>query len=142
MGWECAKWEPSGWPRAARLARKSWSTISRRATSRNWRNKTFYHRDTEFTEKEKQSKKREIDLMIGFKIKIQCRSSRTLCPLWLNLLLVVVCFGLSSCAEMAKDMGLDEEPDIQQRAGLTGTAANPAVLDPFKKYNLVMAGNE
>ena len=56
--------------------------------------------------------------------------------------LSVVILGLSSCAEMAKDMGLDEEPDIQQRAGLTGTMANPAVLDPFKKYNLVMAANE
>ena len=47
-----------------------------------------------------------------------------------------------SCAEVARDMGLEEVPDIQLRAGLSGTEDHPATLDPFKKYNLVMAANE
>src|SRR5260221_3113075 len=59
-----------------------------------------------------------------------------------GVLLSVVALSLSSCAEVAKDMGLDEVPDFEQRAGLAGTQDNPAVLDPFKKYNLVMAANE
>lgn len=50
--------------------------------------------------------------------------------------------GLCSCAEVAKDMGLDEVPDVEQRAGTGGTADNPSILDPFKTYNLVMAANE
>jgi hypothetical protein len=49
---------------------------------------------------------------------------------------------LSSCAEIGRDMGLEDVPDIQLRAGITGTQNNPVVLDPFKKYNLVMAANE
>jgi hypothetical protein len=53
---------------------------------------------------------------------------------------VALCLG--SCAQVARDMGLEEVADIDQRAGVTGTQARPAVLDPFKKYNLVMAANE
>jgi hypothetical protein len=50
--------------------------------------------------------------------------------------------GLVSCGEVARDMGLENVPDIKLRDGLTGTQDNPAVLDPFKTYNLVMAANE
>ena len=35
-----------------------------------------------------------------------------------------------------------EETDMEQRAGITGTENNPTPLDPFKKYDLVMAANE
>jgi hypothetical protein len=59
---------------------------------------------------------------------------------WVVLSVASLC--LSSCAEVGRDMGLEEIPDIQQRAGLTGTANQPAVLDPFKKYEIVMAANE
>jgi hypothetical protein len=60
----------------------------------------------------------------------------------LLVLLSVVTLSLVSCAEVAKDMGLDEVPDVEQRAGLTGTRDNPGMLDPFKTYNLVLAANE
>ena len=60
----------------------------------------------------------------------------------LFVLLSVVALSLVSCAEVAKDMGLDQVSDIEQRAGLDGTKDNPGVLDPFKTYNLVMAANE
>ena len=54
---------------------------------------------------------------------------------------MVVLFSVS-CAEMARDMGIDDVSDVQLRSGLTGSMSNPAVLDPFKKYDLVMAANE
>jgi hypothetical protein len=54
---------------------------------------------------------------------------------------VAVVFSLS-CAEMARDMGIDDVTDVQMRSGLTGTQNNPAALDPFKKYELVMTANE
>jgi len=50
--------------------------------------------------------------------------------------------GLSSCAEVAKDMGFDVPSDMEQRTGPAGTQNDPAVLDPFQKYNFVMAANE
>jgi hypothetical protein len=75
--------------------------------------------------------------------KSHCRTLRTLCPLWFNLFLAVTfCLGLSSCSGIARDMGMEEAPDLQQRAGITGTVDNPTPLDPFKKYELVMAANE
>lgn len=43
---------------------------------------------------------------------------------------------------MAKDMGLQQSTDLEQRMGITGTAENPAVIDPFDRYDLVMAANE
>src|SRR6185295_14980609 len=55
----------------------------------------------------------------------------------------VVALLLTSCAEVQRDMGLvDDPPDIQQRSGPTGNEDKPAILDPFKKYDLVMAGDE
>src|SRR5579859_6763783 len=50
--------------------------------------------------------------------------------------------SLCSCAEISKDVGLDEVPDIEQREGPTGTLDQPFALDPFQKYNLVMAAHE
>ncbi len=58
------------------------------------------------------------------------------------VVLSVAALGLSSCAGVGQEMGLETVPDIEQRAGLMGTQDNPAVLDPFKKYTLVMAANE
>ena len=58
------------------------------------------------------------------------------------LIAAVLLLGLSSCSEMAKDIGLDHVPDLQQRSGPVGTLDNPAVLDPFKKYDFVMAADE
>lgn len=52
------------------------------------------------------------------------------------------CVGLSSCAGIARDIGLDNPSDLQQREGPTGTLDNPAPLDPFQRYDLVMAANE
>ncbi len=63
----------------------------------------------------------------------------------MKLRLFITALGLlllPSYAEMGRDMGLVNQPDIQQRTGLTGTQDNPAPLDPFKKYSLVMAANE
>jgi len=62
--------------------------------------------------------------------------------LLLFFILSVALFGLSSCAEVAKDMGFDVPSDIEQRTGPAGTQNDPAVLDPFQKYNFVMAANE
>jgi len=65
---------------------------------------------------------------------------------WLRLALClcvsVVILSLSSCSEVVSDIGLEQVPDIQQRKGPTGTVDQPAVLDPFKRYDLVMAANE
>jgi hypothetical protein len=60
------------------------------------------------------------------------------------LYFVLVCglFALSSCAEMAHDMGIDGDTDVQLRSGIKGTPKDPAALDPFKRYDLVMAANE
>ena len=49
---------------------------------------------------------------------------------------------LGSCAEVARDMGIDDSPDIELRSGLMGTQSNPVSLDPFKRYDLIMAANE
>jgi len=56
--------------------------------------------------------------------------------------MVAVLMGAVSCTEIARDMGLEEVADVELRSGLTGTAINPAPLDPFKRYDLVMAANE
>ena len=47
-----------------------------------------------------------------------------------------------SCAGVGRDLGMEEVPDIDLREGVKGSQQNPTVLDPFKKYNLVMAANE
>jgi hypothetical protein len=39
-------------------------------------------------------------------------------------------------------VGLDQVPDIEQREGPRGTLNDPAILDPFQKYSLVMAAGE
>lgn len=54
----------------------------------------------------------------------------------------VVLLILPSCFGLDHDMGLVEVPDLQQRDGITGTEANPTPLDPFKRYDLVMAADE
>jgi hypothetical protein len=67
---------------------------------------------------------------------------RSIFRIFLSLCACVAALGLSSCAEVAKDMGLDQPTDVEQRSGLTGTSDNPATLDPFQQYDLVMAANE
>lgn len=70
-------------------------------------------------------------------------TQRNLYILWFNLVLFLgLSLGLSSCFGIDRDMGLAHVPDIQQREGITGTQANPTPLDPFKRYDLVMAANE
>ncbi len=49
---------------------------------------------------------------------------------------------LASCAEVARDMGLSNPTDIEQRVGPTGTPDQPAALDPFERYDLVLAADE
>jgi hypothetical protein len=39
-------------------------------------------------------------------------------------------------------MGIDDSPEVELRAGPTGTQTNPSPLDPFKRYDLIMAANE
>lgn len=56
--------------------------------------------------------------------------------------LSAVSLGLVSCFGLDRDMGLVKLPDLQQRSGITGTQADPAPLDPFKRYDLVMAADE
>jgi len=63
-------------------------------------------------------------------------------PLCVYLCVSVVPLFLVSCAEMGRDMEIDGATDVQIRSGLTGTQEAPAVLDPFKRYDLVMAANE
>lgn len=60
--------------------------------------------------------------------------------IYLCLLSVFLC--LSSCAEMGRDMGIEDVTEVEMRSGLTGTSAKPGVIDPFQKYELVMAANE
>jgi len=60
----------------------------------------------------------------------------------LGLVLALALLGLSSCAEVAKDMGLDVPSDAEQRTGPAGTENEPVFLDPFQKYDFVMAANE
>jgi hypothetical protein len=55
---------------------------------------------------------------------------------------ILVILILTSCAEMARDMGIDDVTEVQMRSGLTGTQKDPAELDPFKRYDLVMTANE
>lgn len=54
----------------------------------------------------------------------------------------VVLMTLPSCFGLDRDMGFVQVPDLQQRDGITGTEDNPTPLDPFKRYDLVMAANE
>jgi hypothetical protein len=54
----------------------------------------------------------------------------------------VVIFGCVSCFGLDKDMGLTETPDLELREGPRGTLDDPAPLDPFKRYDLVLAANE
>ena len=62
--------------------------------------------------------------------------------LLLLALLSAVSWGLASCAGIARDVGIDEGPDLEQRSGAAGTQENPFPLDPFQKYELVMAADE
>lgn len=56
--------------------------------------------------------------------------------------LLLLSLGLVSCRTLGTDLGLVRLSDIQQREGLTGTQSAPAVLDPFKRYDLVLAADE
>ncbi len=49
---------------------------------------------------------------------------------------------LTSCSELSKELGGGPSSAMDQKQGITGTFQNPAVMDPFKKYDLVMAGDE
>jgi hypothetical protein len=57
-------------------------------------------------------------------------------------ILLFLSLGLTSCRTLGTDLGFVHLTDIQQREGPTGTLAQPAPLDPFKSYDLVMAANE
>jgi hypothetical protein len=70
------------------------------------------------------------------------KNKRILFLISVYLCLSVVILFSGSCAEMARDMGIDGATDVQLRSGLTGTLNSPASLDPFKRYDLVMAANE
>ena len=65
-----------------------------------------------------------------------------LLPWRLGVLAVLLSLGLTSCFGLDRDMGLAQVPDLQQKEGITGTQDNPTPLDPFKRYDLVMASNE
>lgn len=56
--------------------------------------------------------------------------------------LSLMALSLASCAEVARDMGLSNPTDLEQRVGPTGTADQPAALDPFEHYDLVLAADE
>jgi len=58
------------------------------------------------------------------------------------LLMATVPFFLASCAEVAKEMGLENPTDLEMRSGPMGTPAEPVTLDAFKKYPLVLAGED
>src|SRR6185503_5388581 len=59
-----------------------------------------------------------------------------------RLFFLVAILSLCSCAEVARDMGIDDSPDIELRSGPMGSQSNPSPLDPFKRYDLIMAANE
>jgi len=61
---------------------------------------------------------------------------------WIFLFLAAVPLFLASCAEMAKEMGEEKPADLEMRSGPVGTPANPVTLDAFKKYPLVLAGED
>ena len=63
-------------------------------------------------------------------------------PKFFLALLFITALGLASCEGLARDMGVSQPSDLEQRAGVTGTEDNPTPLDPFKQYDLVMSGNE
>lgn len=48
----------------------------------------------------------------------------------------------ASCSEVSKELGSSTASATETRVGITGTEQNPAVLDPFTKYEMVMAGGE
>jgi hypothetical protein len=56
----------------------------------------------------------------------------------LGLLLIT----LASCSEIEKSLGAGAKNDVELREGISGTQQNPASLDPFVKYEIVMAGGE
>ncbi|HVM32870.1 MAG TPA: hypothetical protein VMU88_07030 [bacterium] len=57
------------------------------------------------------------------------------------LLLLLGSLGLSACATAPAPQAADL-PGVSQREGLTGTAGDPATLNPFKHYDLVLAAGE
>lgn len=50
--------------------------------------------------------------------------------------------ALASCSEIDKSLGTGAKTDAELREGIRGTQQNPAALDPFVKYEIVMAGGE
>ena len=50
--------------------------------------------------------------------------------------------ALTSCSDVSKELVSDTKTDKDLREGITGSQQNPAVLDPFTKYEIVMAGDE
>ncbi len=57
-------------------------------------------------------------------------------------LISVLCMSLVSCAELSEQLGLTHRTDLEMRSGPSGSLDNPTVLDPFKKYNFVMAADD
>ncbi|HVZ79236.1 MAG TPA: hypothetical protein VHE12_00390 [bacterium] len=55
---------------------------------------------------------------------------------------MVVLLVLPSCFGLDQEMGLTEVSDVEARQGPMGTLGDPAPLDPFKRYDLVLAANE
>lgn len=49
---------------------------------------------------------------------------------------------LASCSDISKELGSGQKSDGDLREGISGTQQNPGVLDPFAKYEMVMAGGE
>ena len=80
--------------------------------------------------------------IFSFDFPHQCLSVLIGGPFRFWLFLSVVALSLCSCAGIAKDVGLEEAPDIEQRSGVGGTEANPFPLNPFQKYEMVMAAGE
>ncbi len=56
--------------------------------------------------------------------------------------LVFFLFLANSCSEISKELGTASKSETEQREGITGTPQNPGVLDPFTKYDMVLAGGE
>jgi hypothetical protein len=75
-------------------------------------------------------------MMKRFRSPLSCRPFAVLAGLVFFLLLA------NSCTEISKELGTASKSDTEQREGITGTQQNPGVLDPFTKYDMVLAGGE
>jgi hypothetical protein len=60
----------------------------------------------------------------------------------MGLILILSGLMMSSCRSLLIQMGLKQVPDLELRAGLMGTQAHPALLNPFKTYSMVLAAQD